>query len=294
MGNRFFRFTRSGVVGIRASGVAATVSVVNVENAQWDQIVFDGGAEGLANNANGVATSGTFGFTNLQCGTLTMRNLVFGCVLANTGVNSTNFASITLDQVVIGLDTAGSMYVGAYTGEAAPHGVDFPIITLQAPTTDIWIDHVDILENVGSTTIYAELGGKLHIGGGQIRRTANHSEKLISAKNGAVITLRDFTTENKWSTASTLDATSSLALQGACDVQTTINGPTNRSTVQLTGAVAVNVSYPAITANSQVRITLLAVGGTQGKTPAITISSGVGFAIVGEALDTSTYQYEVI
>jgi hypothetical protein len=61
------------------------------------------------------------------------------------------------------------------------------------------------------------------------------------------------------------------------------------------GATPVTVSQAAITANSSVIITLKTVGGTVGARPHLTtITVSTGFTVVGDALDTSTYNYLVI
>ena len=61
------------------------------------------------------------------------------------------------------------------------------------------------------------------------------------------------------------------------------------------GATAVTVANAAITANSQVLITLKTVGGTVGAIPHLaTITPGTGFTVVGTASDTSVYNYAII
>lgn len=64
----------------------------------------------------------------------------------------------------------------------------------------------------------------------------------------------------------------------------------------LNGATPVTVAYPAITANSQVLITLQTVGGTVGtSTPNVrTKTAGTGFTVAGVAGDTSVYNFRVI
>jgi len=62
------------------------------------------------------------------------------------------------------------------------------------------------------------------------------------------------------------------------------------------GATSVTVANTAITANSQVLVTLKTVGGTVGTSaPNVrTITAGTGFTIAGIASDTSVYNYAII
>lgn len=66
-------------------------------------------------------------------------------------------------------------------------------------------------------------------------------------------------------------------------------------TFTINGTSPVTVTDAAITANSQILITLKTVGGTVGAIPHVeTITPGTGFTVVGTASDTSTYNYTVI
>lgn len=61
------------------------------------------------------------------------------------------------------------------------------------------------------------------------------------------------------------------------------------------GATPVTVANTAVTANSQVLITLKTVGGTVGAIPSVkTITAGTGFTVSGTASDTSVYNYRII
>lgn len=61
------------------------------------------------------------------------------------------------------------------------------------------------------------------------------------------------------------------------------------------GTSTVTTSNAAITASSQVLITLKTVGGTVGAIPhLLTITPGTGFATVGTASDTSVYNYTIL
>ena len=60
------------------------------------------------------------------------------------------------------------------------------------------------------------------------------------------------------------------------------------------GATPVTVANAAVTANSDINITLKTVGGTVGAVPAIqTITVGTGFTVQGTASDTSIYNYSI-
>jgi hypothetical protein len=67
-----------------------------------------------------------------------------------------------------------------------------------------------------------------------------------------------------------------------------------QGTFVLNGATPVAVAFTGITASNFVVVTPLTRGGTPGAPPIVTISAGVGFSVVGIALDTSTYSYRVI
>ena len=65
-------------------------------------------------------------------------------------------------------------------------------------------------------------------------------------------------------------------------------------TFQLNGTATITVNNAAVTANSDVNITLKAVGGTVGAVPTITtITPGTGFTVTGTSGDTSTYNYSI-
>lgn len=66
-------------------------------------------------------------------------------------------------------------------------------------------------------------------------------------------------------------------------------------TFVLNGATPVAVAQTALTANSQILITLKTVGGTVGAIPAPqTVTPGTGFTVAGTAGDTSTYLYTIL
>ena len=60
------------------------------------------------------------------------------------------------------------------------------------------------------------------------------------------------------------------------------------------GVTPVTVTNAAVTAGSNIVITLKTVGGTVGAIPHVeTITPGTGFTVIGTATDTSTYNYEI-
>lgn len=66
----------------------------------------------------------------------------------------------------------------------------------------------------------------------------------------------------------------------------------SEGTFTANGATNVNVADTAITAASQIIVTLKTPGGTVGAIPAVkTITPGTGFAVAGTASDTSVYNY---
>ena len=65
-------------------------------------------------------------------------------------------------------------------------------------------------------------------------------------------------------------------------------------TFQLNGTATITIANTAVSANSDVNITLKTVGGTVGAVPSITtITPGVGFTVVGTSGDTSVYNYSI-
>jgi hypothetical protein len=64
-------------------------------------------------------------------------------------------------------------------------------------------------------------------------------------------------------------------------------------TVQLTGNIPVAVAFADITVQDRVKFTPITYAGTPGKFPTYTIAAGIEFSIVGDALDTSIYAYEI-
>ena len=73
------------------------------------------------------------------------------------------------------------------------------------------------------------------------------------------------------------------------------NAITSQGTFTANGASVVTVVDAAITANSQILISLKTVGGTVGAIPVVkTKTAGTGFTVTGTASDTSVYAYTVI
>jgi hypothetical protein len=70
---------------------------------------------------------------------------------------------------------------------------------------------------------------------------------------------------------------------------------TSAGTFVANGATPVVVSNAAVTATSQIEITLKTVGGTVSPTRpnVLTITPGTGFNVGGVASDTSTYNYRI-
>jgi hypothetical protein len=61
------------------------------------------------------------------------------------------------------------------------------------------------------------------------------------------------------------------------------------------GATAVVVANTAVTANSQIMITLKTVGGTPAGQPFLSaITAGTGFSVKSVAGDTSVYNYMIV
>lgn len=69
----------------------------------------------------------------------------------------------------------------------------------------------------------------------------------------------------------------------------------SQGTFTANGASSVTCAAAALTANSNILVTLNTVGGTVGAIPAVkTVTPGTGFTIAGTASDTSIYNYLII
>lgn len=73
------------------------------------------------------------------------------------------------------------------------------------------------------------------------------------------------------------------------------DGTIPSGTFTANGTSSVTIANTAITANSNIVITLKTVGGTVGAIPHLaTVTVGTGFTIVGTASDTSVYNYLIV
>lgn len=86
--------------------------------------------------------------------------------------------------------------------------------------------------------------------------------------------------------------TGTVAIGAKLDAATGAN--TSVGTFTLDGVTPVAVANTSITASSLVFISKVSTGGTPGTVPTYTLSAGVGFSVVGAALDTSVYNYLII
>jgi len=74
-----------------------------------------------------------------------------------------------------------------------------------------------------------------------------------------------------------------------------VSSGTVRGTFVANGAVGVVVAAPTVALTSVIAISFKTLGGTQGAQPTVTaLNAGVGFTVVGTALDTSTYNFVVV
>lgn len=84
-------------------------------------------------------------------------------------------------------------------------------------------------------------------------------------------------------------------VQQATVDQIAAGGAARHGTVTLNGVTPITVANAKLTVNSVIVFTLKTVGGTVGAYPAVqTVSPGVGFTVLGTALDTSIYNYYII
>jgi hypothetical protein len=87
----------------------------------------------------------------------------------------------------------------------------------------------------------------------------------------------------------------SYSAAGAVTIQCVAQGYfPNAGTFVANGVTPVTIANAAVTASSNISITLKTVGGTVGAIPHVeTTTPGTGFTVIGTASDSSTYNYEI-
>lgn len=123
---------------------------------------------------------------------------------------------------------------------------------------------------------------------------SNNTVAVATLTGGVGVTVSGITAVPPGSTAEflvTYTAASTITMVGGASGLILANS----GTFTANGASAVTVSNTAVTATSQILITLKTVGGTVGAMPAVkTITAGTGFTVAGTASDTSVYNYLIL
>lgn len=218
-------------------------------------------AKRLFGTVGGTAASPTIVFTHVTTtGIYQAISIADPQALALATVGA---GTITAAGIVGGVTTRGGVQVAAFT------------------------DTMDTAAN-----IIAAASNLSIVGGAFVYRYVNNTIFPATIAGGLNVTLTGQTVipANSWVeylvTATSATAVSMVAVAAGYFPTT--------GTLTLNGATPVTVANAAVTAGSNILVTLKTVGGTVGVYPHIaTITPGTGFTIVGTALDTSVYNYEI-
>lgn len=215
----------------------------------------------------GVQTNGQPAATTQQVTTLQIAALSSGGSTSTliTALNTVGAGTITAAGIVGKLTTRGGTQTAAFTD-----------------TTDTAAAIIALLPNGSSTTI----------GTAFVYRYVNNTifPATITGGTGVTVTGPSVLPANSWAEyLITYTAAATLTMVGFeqgyfAHVGTFANNGTSTVTTADTN----------VTAGSNIVITLKTVGGTVGAIPhLLTVTPGTGFATVGTASDTSTYNYEI-
>lgn len=193
----------------------------------------------------------------------------------SVGGNQTNPALTALTTVGAGTITAASFSAGL----TARGGTQTGAIT----------DTTDIAANIIAAT--ANIVGK--IGASFLYRYVNNTVFPATLTGGTGVTVSGVTVipANSWADyLVTYTAAATLTMVGIAQGYLP-----NSGTFVNNGTSAVTTANAAVTAGSNIIITLKTVGGTVGAIPHVeTITPGTGFTTIGTASDSSTYNYTIL
>lgn len=177
--------------------------------------------------------------------------------------------------------------VGAGTITAA--GIVGGVTTRGGTQTAVFTDTTDT-----AAAIIAASSNLSIVGGAFFYRYVNNTVFPATIAGGTGVTLSGSTVvpANSW-------AEYLVTVTGAGAVSMVAVGqgffPSATGTIVNNGVTPVTTVNAAVTANSNILITLKTVGGTVGAIPHVnTITPGTGFTTIGTASDTSTYNYTIL
>lgn len=194
----------------------------------------------------------------------------------STGTIQTVMASASLSTVGAGTITAALMVGGITTRSGSQSGTPFTDTTDTA--ANIIASQAELANKIGTSFVYGY---------------TNLTNAVATITGGTGVTVSGITTvpANSWvSYLITYTAANTLTMVGIRQGYLPSSG-----TFTNNGASTVTTSNAAVTAGSQVLITLKTVGGTVGAIPhLLTVTPGTGFTTVGTASDTSVYNYVIL
>ena len=163
-------------------------------------------------------------------------------------------------------------------------------ITTRTTVAAAFTDTTDTAANIIAAA--ANLVGK--VGASFIYTYQNSSTASATLTGGTGVTVSGITNVPANMSAQYLVTYTAAATITMVGLNLTLNTP-NSGTFTNNGTSTVTTANAAVTANSNIIITLKTVGGTVGAIPhLLTITPGTGFATVGTASDTSVYNYLII
>ena len=163
-------------------------------------------------------------------------------------------------------------------------------ITTRTTVAAAFTDTTDTAANIIAAA--ANLVGK--VGASFVYTYQNSSTASATLTGGTGVTVSGITNVPANMSAEYLVTYTAAATITMVGLNLTLN-TANSGTFVNNGTSTVTTANAAVTANSNILITLKTVGGTVGAIPhLLTITPGTGFATVGTASDTSTYNYLII
>jgi hypothetical protein len=202
--------------------------------------------------------------------TVTLTHVV--TVPIRTPQNVINPQSVALTTAGAGTITAGGIDAG---------------ITLRSGPTGAFADTTDL-----AASIITACPGLPAINSSITYRYVNNSAWPATIGGGTGVTVSGITVvpANSWAEyLITYTAAATLTMVGVEQGYFPASG-----SFVVNGVTPVTIANAAVTAGSNIAITLKTVGGTVGAIPHVeTITPGTGFTIIGTASDSSTYNYEI-
>ncbi len=240
--------------------------------------------------------------TNFQHGLQTSDLTASGTITCNTLVANTEIIDVVVeDSISVGSDgTAGTFQIFPATTDkgklalAASDSAGDTITTITNASQAAARTYT--IPDAGASTTFVMAAGNSTIAG---TKTFSSGLVLTGTQTGTY-TLGGTPTITAPILSGSVTGTYTLAGTPTL-TSPTINGAilsiaaSRSGTFVANGVTPVSVTNANVTANSVIVITLKTVGGTVGATPHVaTITPTTGFTTVGDASDTSTYNYTII